>query len=74
MERWFSDTTDVRTDPQINEAITNYIQRHAVRSVGMFDRIIGCLHEEGIDYPEREKCPQCPFWANRDRWSGEEVE
>jgi len=26
-------------------------------------------HEEGIDYPEREACPQCPFWKGRDRYS-----
>jgi hypothetical protein len=25
----------------------------------------------GIDYPQNEKCPHCPFWANRDRWTGE---
>ena len=66
MERWFSDTTDVRMDPQINEAIPQYIQRHGVRSVGMYEPIIGCPHEEGIDYPEGEKCPRCPFWASRD--------
>jgi hypothetical protein len=73
MERWFSETTDVRTDPKINEAILRFIEGHAARSVAMFDRIIGCPHEEGIDYPEVEKCPKCPFWATRDRWSGEEV-
>jgi hypothetical protein len=37
----------------------------------MADRIIGCPHEEGIDYPEGEECPLCPFWKGRDRWSGE---
>jgi hypothetical protein len=31
---------------------------------------IGCPHEEGKDYPLGENCPQCPYWANRDRWSG----
>ena len=35
------------------------------------DRIIGCPHEEGLDYPEGSKCPQCPFWAFRDRFTGE---
>ena len=73
MERWFSDTSDVRADPQINEAILKFIEGHGARSVAMFDRIIGCPHEEGIDYPEGEKCPKCPFWATRDRWSGNEV-
>jgi Extended Signal Peptide of Type V secretion system len=31
----------------------------------------GRPHEEGIDYPEGSTCPRCPFWAHRDRWSGE---
>ena len=31
----------------------------------MTDRIIGCPHEEGIDY-EGSVCPRCEFWANRD--------
>jgi hypothetical protein len=73
MERWFSETSDVRVDPQINEAILKFIEGHGARSVAMFDRIIGCPHEEGIDYPEGEKCPRCPFWATRDRWSGKEA-
>jgi hypothetical protein len=40
------------------------------KTVVMADRIIGCPHEEGVDYPDGEKCPSCPFWATRDRWSG----
>ena len=31
-------------------------------------------HEEGIDYPQGEACPQCPFWANRDRFTQEEIQ
>lgn len=70
MERWFAED-DVRHDPAINKHILEFIKLHAVRSVVMTDRIIGCPHEEGIDYPEGQKCPQCPFWAHRDRWSGD---
>jgi hypothetical protein len=73
LERWFSSTSDVRTDAQINGAILEFIERHGARSVGMYDRIIGCPHEEGVDYPEGKTCPQCPFWSTRDRWSGKEV-
>jgi hypothetical protein len=71
VERWFCKTTDVRTDPEVTEAIVRFIDQHGARSVAAVDRIIGCPHEEGIDYPDGGKCPQCPFWANRDRWSGE---
>ena len=70
MERWFSEH-DVRRDLMIGKQILEFIKASAVRSVVMTDRIIGCPHEEGIDYPEGQKCPQCPFWATRDRWSGE---
>jgi len=71
LERWFSDAGDVRSDPVITEAVWRFIRTHKVRSVVAADRIIGCPHEEGIDYPAGEKCPCCPFWANRDRWTGE---
>lgn len=73
-ERWLLDDGDVRTDPVVTREILEFIQRHGVGSVVMTDRIIGCPHEEGIDYPDGEVCPQCPFWAHRDRWTGETVE
>ena len=71
LERWFSETGDVRHDLLINQQIVEFIEQHKPKSVAITDRIIGCPHEEGIDYPRGEKCPQCPFWANRDRWTGE---
>ncbi len=71
LERWFLEDGDVRTDPGITDQILRFIQEHQAKSVSMADRIIGCPHEEGIDYPDGEVCPQCPFWANRDRWTGE---
>lgn len=74
LERWFSQNDDVRRDHDVHEQILKFIRAHAVKSVAMADRIIGCPHEEGVDYPEGAACPQCPFWANRDRWTGEEVQ
>ncbi len=74
LERWFSKGVDVRNDHEMNEQILKFIRSHDVKSVAMVDRIIGCPHEEGIDYPEGSTCPQCPFWAHRDRWSGEVVQ
>ena len=70
LERWFSDGGDIRNDPVITAEILEFIQLHGVCSVVMADRIIGCPHEEGIDYPEGAKCPSCPFWAGRDRFTG----
>jgi hypothetical protein len=74
LERWYSEEEDVRREPSILRAILEFIEAHGVRFVVTPDRIIGCPHEEGIDYPEGEKCPQRPFWATRDRWSGEVVQ
>ena len=44
-----------------------------MRSVVLGDRIMGCPHEEGVDY-EGDTCPECPFWAGRDRFSGELIQ
>lgn len=71
LERWFTQDSDIRFDPGVSLAIDDYLRRHDVRSVVITDGVIGCPHEEGVDYPEGETCPQCPFWATRDRWSGE---
>lgn len=72
MRKWFSDTTDVRTDPKIAAEVLGFLTENDVLSVAMPDRIIGCPHEEGIDY-EGEYCPRCPFWIGRDRFTGKLV-
>lgn len=71
LERWSSGETDARSDVAIARQIGEFIATHAAKSVVLVDRIIGCPHEERVDYPEGVACPHCPFWANRDRWSGE---
>jgi len=71
LERWFSTDTDVRTDPAIGLEILAFIEAHGAKSVVMANRIMGCPHEEGTDYPDGQVCPHCPFWAHRDRFSGE---
>lgn len=71
LRRWFSEVSDVRTDGAILAEIGDHLRQGSVRSVAMVDGIIGCPHEEGIDYPFGEACPECPYWAGRDRWSGQ---
>jgi hypothetical protein len=39
----------------------------------MTEGIIGCLHQEGIDY-EGEWCPLCEFGRGRDRFSPKDFE
>jgi hypothetical protein len=70
LRKWFAGSTDVRHDQEINEQILQFLEQHNIQRVAMMDRIIGCPHEEGIDYPDGEVCPQCPYWAHRDRWTG----
>ena len=71
LRAWFAETTDVRWDQAINVQILDFITLHNVQRVVMVDRLIGCPHEEAVDYPEGQPCPQCPYWAHRDRWTGE---
>ncbi|HEY3458293.1 MAG TPA: hypothetical protein VGK64_27180 [Bryobacteraceae bacterium] len=71
LERWFSKDRDLRTDLTVAHNIQVFVEKHGVKSIVMADRILGCPNEEGIDYPEGQVCSQCPFWANRDRWTGE---
>ena len=71
LNRWTSDGVDIRHDDQVRMEAVQSLKAHAVQRVLVVDRILGCPHEEGIDYPEGEPCPLCPFWANRDRFTGE---
>jgi hypothetical protein len=74
LKRWFAEEGDVRTDPAVGSDILQFVRDHGAKSVVMTDGIIGCPHEEGVDYPEGSACPQCPFWAHRDRWTGDIVQ
>ena|ERR1700674_3614310 len=67
LRRWFSETSDVRTDETVFIEIATFLREHQVKSVAMMDGILGCPHEEGIDYPTGETCPDCPYWAGRNR-------
>lgn len=50
MKRWFSEDSDIRQDVSIGLEILQFTKEHRVKSVVSIDRIIGCPHEEGIDY------------------------
>ncbi len=49
--------------------VANFLKRHRVAESVTYDRIFGCPHEEGMDYPEGAACPFCPFWENVDRYT-----
>lgn len=72
MKKWFS-SSDLRKSELVISEILNFIDENGAKSVSMIQEIIGCPHEEGIDYPEGNYCPACNYWKGRDRFSGEMV-
>ena len=70
---WTVDSGDVRADPGIAREILEFIESHKALSVAMADGIIGCPHQQGIDY-EGEWCPICEFRRGRDRFTGQMVQ
>lgn len=73
LERWFSEDTAVRHNSIVGGKVLAFLRLHQARSVVVADGIIGCPHEEGIDYPEGRSCPLCPDWAGRDRFTHERI-
>ena len=69
VQDWKIENGDVRTDPDIAREMLDFIESHRALSVVMTDGIIGCPHQQGIDY-EGEWCPVCDFWRGRDRFTG----
>jgi hypothetical protein len=61
LERWFSENTDVRNDPATGEKILAFLKEHGAKSVIATDGLIGCPHEEGIDYPPGKILPAVPL-------------
>jgi hypothetical protein len=51
LEKWFSQNSDIQSDEGIGEELVAFIKSHKVKSVVVTNGIIGCPHEEGIDYP-----------------------
>jgi hypothetical protein len=70
---WSTDTTDVRNDPVVAAELADWLHSQGINDTLSDDRIIGCPHEEGIDYPMGRTCPQCPFWAGIDRFTHEPI-
>jgi len=70
MKKWYS-KNDLRRAESILGEIMAFLDENHVKSVSMVDEIIGCPHEEGIDYPTGEYCPKCDYWKGRDRFTHE---
>ena len=73
MRDWQVEHGDVRADPRIAAEILEFIEKNGALSVVVGDGVIGCPHQEGIDY-EGEYCPVCEFWRGRDRFTGQMIQ
>ena len=63
LKRWWG--KDVARDLGIQKEVDDFIKAHGAKSVVVTDGIIGCPHEEGIDFPLGRDCPYCPFWRGK---------
>ena len=70
IQKWFTEY-DARRSEKILSELLGFIEENNAKTVTMIEQIIGCPHEEGIDYPLDGICPDCPFWKNRDRFTHE---
>ncbi len=64
LKKWVYEKGDLRKDVEAIKELFRYIEAHQVKSVALTPGIYHCPHEPGIDYPEGEACPQCPYWAH----------
>ena len=71
LKRWFVSAGDIRRDKSVAKEISAFFAASGTRHTIVSDRISGCPHEEGVDYPLGSVCPDCPFWAETDRFSHE---
>ena len=70
MKKWFTESDAMKSEAILGEVMA-FIKKSGAVTVAMADSIMGCPHEEGIDYPKGESCPECPYWKNRDRFTHE---
>jgi hypothetical protein len=64
IKKWSCEKGDLRKDAAAIKEFFRYIESHEVKSVALTPGIYACPHEPGIDYPQGDSCPHCPFWAN----------
>jgi hypothetical protein len=70
---WHRDAGDITEDDDVKVELQAFLEDHGVQQTIVGERIIGCPHEEGIDYPMGRVCPQCPAWAGIDRFTHEPI-
>lgn len=65
LRRWVG--TGIPESPDFRRELLEFVHSHRAGRIVFTAGVIGCVHEEGKDYPAGAACPFCPFWAGRDR-------
>ncbi len=65
LRTWFSKSGDIRHNASISSQIADFLQTQNIKMVAKSDKITGCPHTEGVDYPKGTDCPYCLFWAKK---------
>jgi hypothetical protein len=63
---WTVDEGDIRENASVAAELEDVLAGHHVRETIRSPGILGCPHEEGLDYPMGRECPHCPYWAGID--------
>src|SRR5688500_13143688 len=70
MKKWFAGEGDIREDATVQSELSVFLKAHHVTRAVVTEEVIGCPHEEGIDYPKGTSCPLCPFWTTKRKARG----
>lgn len=65
VRRWHG--IGVERDVAIQTQIAEFVEQQGAKSVLVNEGILGCPHEEGMDYPEGTECLYCSFWRGKPR-------
>ncbi len=60
IQSWTGD--NIADNVEMAREITGFIKEHDVARVLTSEWVLSCPHEEGIDYPEGDLCPNCLDW------------
>ena len=63
IKRWLRRNVD--KNAQVWKEIHEFISEYPIKSVVVAEGILGCPHEEGLDFPVGGDCPLCSFWKGK---------
>ena len=65
VKKWSVGAGDIRENATIQSELSLFLKENLVARAIVTEEVVGCPHEDGVDYPHGSTCPFCPFWATR---------